>query len=70
MTALARLREAVGEGFADRDGRKQPLTPGFAVPSPLGEGCYQVKHCREFKMPKLQCSSAATSFARRITITR
>src|SRR6516225_4646795 len=38
-TALARLRErgdreAVGEGFADWARRKQPLTPGFAVPSP------------------------------------
>ena len=45
-TALARLRErgdreAVGEGFADLERRKQPLTPGFAVPSPLGEGRYQ-----------------------------
>jgi len=44
-TALARLREggrdAVGEGFAVA-GRKQPLTPGFAVPSPLGEGGYQL----------------------------
>ena len=42
-TALARLRErgdreAVGEGFADLARSKQPLTPGFAVPSPLGEG--------------------------------
>ena len=38
-TALARLRErgdreAVGEGFADFGRRKQPLTPGFVVPSP------------------------------------
>jgi hypothetical protein len=46
-TALARLRErgdreAVGEGFADFAPRKQPLTPGFAVPSPPGEGCYQL----------------------------
>jgi len=51
MTALARLRErgdreAVGEGSADGDGRKQPLTPGFAVPSPLGEGCYQLGGAR------------------------
>ena len=41
-TAFARLRErgdreAVGEGLADFGRRKQPLTPGFAVPSPLGE---------------------------------
>jgi outer membrane protein, multidrug efflux system len=47
-TALARLRERgdpprrVGEGFADFARRKQPLTPGFAVPSPLGEGRYQL----------------------------
>jgi len=39
--ALARLRErrdceAVGEGFAGFVPRKQPLTPGFAVPSRLG----------------------------------
>jgi len=45
-TALARLREradreAVGEGFAESPRRKQPPTPGFAVPSPLGEGRYQ-----------------------------
>ena len=45
-TALARLRERgdpprrVGEGFADLAPSKQPLTPGFAVPSPLGEGRY------------------------------
>jgi hypothetical protein len=26
----------MGEGFADFERRKQPLTPGFAVPSPLG----------------------------------
>ena len=50
-TALARLRErgdraAVGEGSGDFGRRKQPLTPGFAVPSPLGEGCYQLRpHC-------------------------
>jgi hypothetical protein len=31
-------RGGVGEGFADFARRKQPLTPGFAVPSPLGEG--------------------------------
>ena len=47
-TALARLRErgdreAVGEGLADFGRRKQPLTPGFAVPSPLGEGRYQLR---------------------------
>jgi hypothetical protein len=47
-TALARLRErgdreAVGEGFAHFARRKQPLTPGFAVPSPLGEGRYQLR---------------------------
>ena len=67
MTALARLRErgdreAVGEGFADRDGRKQPLTPGFAVPSPLGEGCYQARRSREFKMSKLQCRAEARRY--------
>ncbi len=28
-------RKAVGEGFSDGARRKQPLTPGFAVPSPL-----------------------------------
>jgi len=50
-TALARLREradreAVGEGFAESPRRKQPPTPGFAVPSPLGEGRYQPRpHC-------------------------
>ena len=38
-TALARLRErgdreAVGEGLADSGRRKQPLTPGFALPFP------------------------------------
>jgi len=59
MTALARLRErgdreAVGEGLADGDARKQPLTPGFALPSPLGEGCYQVRRSREVKTSKLQ----------------
>ena len=47
-TAFARLRErgdrdAVGEGLADFGRRKQPLTPGFAVPSPLGEGRYQLR---------------------------
>ena len=58
-TALARLRErgdreAVGEGFADLERRKQPLTPGFAVPSPLGEGRYQPRpHC-ECKCRKLE----------------
>jgi len=64
MTALARLRErgdreAVGEGIADGDGRKQPLTPGFAVPSPLGEGCYQVRRSRQFEMSKLQAQGAS-----------
>ncbi len=59
ITALARLRErgdreAVGEGFAAYTGRKQPLTPGFAVPSPLGEGCYQLRTCCECKMYKLE----------------
>ena len=44
----------MAEGFVNGDGEKQPLTPGFAVPSPLGEGCYQVRRSREFKMPKLQ----------------
>ena len=48
MTALARLRErgdraAVGEGFGILNAKKQPLTPGFAVPSPLGEGSYQLR---------------------------
>jgi len=38
-----RSREAVGEGFADLPLSKQPLTPGFAVPSPLGEGRYQLR---------------------------
>jgi len=47
-TALARLRErgdreAVGEGVVDCAPRKQPLTPGFAGPSPLGEGRYQLR---------------------------
>src|SRR5262249_36940364 len=42
-TALARLRErgdrvAVGEGIADPARKKQPLTSGFAVPSPLRGG--------------------------------
>jgi hypothetical protein len=46
--ALARLRERgdpprrVGEGLADLHEEKQPLTPGFAVPSRLGEGRYQL----------------------------
>ena len=53
-TALARLRErgdreAVGEGFAGFARRKQPLTPGFAVPSPPGEGCYPLPSRRESK---------------------
>ena len=48
-TALARLRErgdpacGMGEGVADLARREQPLTPGFALPSPLGEGFYQVR---------------------------
>jgi len=33
----------MGEGFADFARRKQPLTPGFAAPSPLGEGRYQLR---------------------------
>jgi hypothetical protein len=33
----------VGEGFADLARRKQALTPGFAVPSPPGEGRYQLR---------------------------
>ena len=32
----------MGEGFGDLAPRTQPLTPGFAVPSPLGEGRYRV----------------------------
>src|SRR6516162_3462848 len=36
-------RDAVGEGLADLAGRKQPLTPGCAVPSPLGAGRYQLR---------------------------
>jgi hypothetical protein len=45
-TSVARLREkgnreAVCEGFADFAPGKEPLTPGCAVPSPLGEGRYQ-----------------------------
>ena len=39
----------MGEGFADLARRKQPLTPGFAVPSPLGEGRYQLRRCCESK---------------------
>jgi len=35
------LTEAWVKGLADFARRKQPLTPGFAVPSPLGEGRYQ-----------------------------
>ena len=34
-------RAAVDEGSAELAGGEQPLTPGSAVPSPLGEGCYQ-----------------------------
>jgi hypothetical protein len=54
--ALARLRErgdreAVGEGFAGLARKKQPLTSGFAVPSPLGEGRYQLRSRRESKCP-------------------
>ena len=37
----------MGEGFADLAPRKLPLTPGFAVPSPLGEG-------------RINCSPAAS----------
>ena len=53
--ALARLRErgdreAVGEGLADSKGTKQPLSPGFAVPSPLGEGRYQLRPGCQCKM--------------------
>jgi hypothetical protein len=33
--------EAWVKGLADFARRKQLLTPGFAVPSPLGEGRYQ-----------------------------
>ena len=33
----------VGEGVVDGAQRKQPLTPGFAGPSPLGEGRYQLR---------------------------
>src|SRR6516164_7320793 len=61
-TALARLRErgdreAVGEGFADLPRSKQALTPGFAVPSPLGEGRYQLRprcesKCRNSRVPQ------------------
>jgi hypothetical protein len=35
-------RVRVGEGLAVSARRKQRLTPGFAVPSPLGEGRYQL----------------------------
>jgi hypothetical protein len=57
-TALARLRGdreapcapepasgagAVGGGVVDGAQRKQPLTPGCAGPSPLGEGRYQLQ---------------------------
>ena len=31
----------MGEGIADPARKKQPLTPGFAVPSPPGEGVIQ-----------------------------
>jgi hypothetical protein len=62
ITALARLRErgdreAVGEGFVAYTRRKQPLTPGFAVPSPLGEGCYQLRTRCECKVSKNGCGS-------------
>jgi hypothetical protein len=39
----------VGEEFADFARRKQPLTPGCAVPAPLGEGRYQMRPRRESK---------------------
>jgi hypothetical protein len=73
-TALARLRErgdpacGMGEGFADFEQRKQPLTLGFAVPSPLGEGRYQQRprcesRCRNSRARLKSCPSQ--SFAPR-----
>src|SRR5215469_7619349 len=39
----------MGERFADFAPRKQPLTPGSVVPSPLGEGRYQLRSRCESK---------------------
>ena len=91
-TALARLRERgdPGEPGWVRDslilhGRKQPLTPGFAVPAPLGEGCYQLWSrgeckCREgrgFSAPPGTTSSRAliqslnvTAFCNALNVTK
>src|SRR5262249_48265191 len=44
--------QRVGEGSADLARRKQPLTPGFAVHSPLGEGRYQRRIRYESKCRK------------------
>jgi hypothetical protein len=56
----------MGEGFAAYTRRKQPLTPGFAVPSHLGEGCYQVRTRCKCQMSKLQgtAESRALEFLR------
>ena len=52
-------RVGVGEEFADWVRRKRPLTPGFAIPSPLGEGRYQPRpHCEckcRNSRARLQC---------------
>ena len=65
-TALARLRErgdreAVGKGFTDFGRRKQPLTPGFAVPSHLGEGRYQLRARCESKCTNSRGGASATT---------
>ena len=56
-------RVAVGEGIADPARKTQPLTPGFAVPSPLERA---VINCSpsESKMYKLEAHGASHGFAR------
>src|SRR6516165_4300546 len=67
---------SVGEGLADFGRRKQPLTPGFAVPSPLGGGRYQLrpavnpnaetpghdfKSCRHWRLTRSALAAATPS---------
>ena len=52
----------MGEGFADLARSKQPLTPVFAVPSPLGEGRYQLRpRCEsKYRTRKAGCARNVT----------
>jgi hypothetical protein len=72
-TALARLRErgdreAVGEGFADCARSKQPLNPGFAVPSRLRDGRYQLRpRCKsKCRNPRARVKPGTDTECRRI----